>query len=457
MANTTFNTRIKLKYDTLANWTTNKAKVLLQGEVGLCYVPAVTNGTTTTAPTVLFKVGDGTTTWEKLPWGSGLAADVYDWAKAAAKPSYDYSEIKNPPTIPVDTNTIYKLVQDTTDKHKFTLQSQEKGTSTWTIVSTITIPDKDNNDNQTIKVGSAIFGANDAILFEGDGVTITPDTENKKITFKVSKATNAEKATEADHATKADSATKATTADKVANTLTLQIGGTTKATFDGSSAKTFNVTAADLGLSSAMHFIGAATVAITEDSKTDPKITGYTFTNAQKGDVILYNHLEFVWDGTKWEKLGDDSSYALKTITATATDDDIVVLTGTSGSNGVTFDAKHAKKGPTGGATKGPAADVSVSGYGASKTIKVPKVTVDEYGHTTGLAEQTLTITMPNAPTLPAAATAAPQNLGAAAVGTSTKYAREDHIHKMPTLNEISANTATNYVIFDCGTSTVNI
>lgn len=412
MANTTFNTRIKLKYDTLANWTTNKAKVLLEGEVGLCYVPAVTDGTTTTAPTVLFKVGDGTTTWEKLPWGSGLAADVYDWAKDPEKPSYDYKEIKNLPIIPTDTNTTYKLVQDTTDKHKFTLQSQEKGTDTWTTVSTITIPDK---------------------------------------------AATAETATKADHATKADSATTATTADKVANALTLQIGGTTKATFDGSSAKIFNVTAADLGLSSAMHFVGTATVAITEDSKTDPKITGYTFANAQKGDVVLYNHLEFVWDGTKWEKLGDDSSYALKTITATATDDDVVVLTGTSGSNGVTFDAKHAKKGPTGGATKGPAADVSVSGYGASKTIKVPKVTVDEYGHTTGLAEQTLTITMPSAQTLPAAATAAPQNLSTAAVGTSTKYAREDHIHKMPTLDEISANTAANYVIFDCGTSTVNI
>lgn len=412
MANTTFNTRIKLKYDTLANWTTNKAKVLLQGEVGLCYVPAITNGTTTTAPTVLFKVGDGTTTWEKLPWGSGLAADVYDWAKAAAKPSYDYSEIKNPPTIPVDTNTTYKLVQDTTDKHKFTLQSQEKGTDTWATVSTITIPDK---------------------------------------------AATAEKAIEADHATKAETATTATTANKVANTLTLQIGGTAKATFDGSSAKTFNVTAADLGLSSAMHFIGTATVAITEDSKADPKIAGYTFTNAQKGDVVLYNHLEFVWDGTKWEKLGDDSSYALKTITATATDDDVVILAGTSGSNGVTFDAKHAKKGPTGGATKGPAADVSVSGYGTSKTIKVPKVTVDEYGHTTGLAEQTLTITMPSAPILPAAATVTPQSLGPAAVGTSTKYAREDHVHKMPKLNEISVNTTADYVIFDCGTSTVNI
>lgn len=401
MANTTFNTRIKLKYDTFANWTTNKAKVLLQGEVGLCYVPAVTNGTTTTAPTVLFKVGDGTTTWEKLPWGSGLAADVYDWAKDPEKPSYDYKEIKNLPIIPTDTNTTYKLVQDTADGHKFTLQSQEKGTDAWTTVSTITIPDK---------------------------------------------------------AATAETATTATTANKVANTLTLQIGGTTKATFDGSSAKTFNVTAADLGLSSAMHFIGTATVAIAEDSKIDPKITGYTFANAQKGDVVLYNHLEFVWDGVKWEKLGDDSSYALKTITATATDDDVVVLTGTSGSNGVTFDAKHAKKGPTGGATKGPTADVSVSGYGDSKTIKVPKVTVDQYGHTTGLTEQTLTITMPSAQTLPAAATVAPKNLeDTAAIGTSTKYAREDHVHKMPTLNEIGVNGTANYVIFDCGSSTVNI
>lgn len=457
MANTTFNTRIKLKYDTLANWTTNKTKVLLNGEIGLCYVPAVTTNTTTTAPTVLFKVGDGKTTWESLPWGSGLAADVYDWAKATTKPSYDYSEIKNTPTMTVDTNTTYKLVQDGTDKHKFTLQSQEKGTSIWTTVSTITIPD--NNNNQTIKVGNTTFGANDAILLSGDGVEITPDTTttNKKITFKVTKATNADHATNADKATNADNAAKATSADKVANALTLQIGGTTKATFDGSSAKTFNVTAADLGLSSAMHFIGTATVAITEDSTTDPKITGYTFANAQKGDVILYNHLEFVWDGTKWEKLGDDSSYALKTITAKATDDDVVVLTGTSGSNGVTFDAKHAKKGPTGGATKGATADVSVSGYGASGSIKVPKVVVDEYGHTTGLTEQTLSITMPAAQTLPAAGTVTPKNLGTATVGTSTKYAREDHVHKMPTLNEISANTSANYVIFDCGSSTVNI
>lgn len=82
---------------------------------------------------------------------------------------------------------------------------------------------------------------------------------------------------------------------------------------------------------------------------------------------------------------------------------------------------------------------------------------VDEYGHTTGLTEQILTITMPNQQTLPSAGTAAPKNLGTATVGTSAKYAREDHIHKMPTLNEISTNTSANYVVFDCGSSTVNI
>ena len=64
---------------------------------------------------------------------------------------------------------------------------------------------------------------------------------------------------------------------------------------------------------------------------------------------------------------------------------------------------------------------------------------------------------MPAAQTLPAAGTTTPKNLGTATVGTSTKYAREDHVHKMPTLDEISVNTNANYVIFDCGSSTVNI
>ena len=46
-----------------------------------------------------------------------------------------------------------------------------------------------------------------------------------------------------------------------------------------------------LGLSNAMHFIGIATVAITDGSTTNPTISGYDFgtngVNAQKGDVVI--------------------------------------------------------------------------------------------------------------------------------------------------------------------------
>lgn len=450
MANTTFNTRIKLKYDTLANWTTNKAKVLLKGEIGLCYVPAVTNGTTTTAPTVLFKVGDGTTTWEKLPWGSGLAADVYDWAKGPEKPSYNYSEIKNPPIIPVDTNTTYKLVQDTTDGHKFTLQSQEKNSEHWIPVSTITIPD--NNNNQTITVGSTSFGKDDAVkLVAGDGITITPDSTGKTITITASKVANA---------THADNATTATTANKVANTLTLKIGGTTKATFDGSSAETFNITAGDLGLSSAMHFIGTATVPIDDDSATNPEITGYDFSKAQAGDVILCQsetgHFEFVWDGTKWEKLGDESSYALKTTT----------INGFPLSGNIVLGAQDV----------GALPNTTVIPTVNNSTLTIQKNGVSVGSFSANQAEnKTINITVPttaseiNGVAVPKDIDDRIKELDSSLDAGAGKFiqkisivdgkidAKTSTIVDYPTLDKINVNTSANYVIFDCGSSTSNI
>ena len=42
-------------------------------------------------------------------------------------------------------------------------------------------------------------------------------------------------------------------------------------------------------------------------------------------------------------------------------------------------------------------------------------------------------------PTVPAASTAAPADLGTAAAGVSTSYARADHVHKMPTASDLGA------------------
>lgn len=74
-----------------------------------------------------------------------------------------------------------------------------------------------------------------------------------------------------------------------------------------------------LGLSNAMHYIGKATVAITDGSTTDPKIGGNA-TTLVSGDVVIdsTDSREYVWNGSAWELLGGDSSYK---VTQTAVTD----------------------------------------------------------------------------------------------------------------------------------------
>lgn len=61
-------------------------------------------------------------------------------------------------------------------------------------------------------------------------------------------------------------------------------------------------------LSGAMHYEG--------DSTTNPATEGPTVEGHQgewaKGDVVTYNAKEFVYDGTSWRELGDESSFAIK-------------------------------------------------------------------------------------------------------------------------------------------------
>ena len=75
------NTRIQLKYDSYANWTSNNP-ALRSGEVAIAYLTtagAVKPGDGDTQHPVLFKVGPGN--FNDLPWASALAADVHNWAK----------------------------------------------------------------------------------------------------------------------------------------------------------------------------------------------------------------------------------------------------------------------------------------------------------------------------------------------------------------------------------------
>lgn len=82
MAEKILKTRIQLRYDTLANWTTNDP-VLKAGEIAIATITTAAPAKKELPP-VMFKVGDGTSKFSELDWASALAADVYDWAKKSS-------------------------------------------------------------------------------------------------------------------------------------------------------------------------------------------------------------------------------------------------------------------------------------------------------------------------------------------------------------------------------------
>lgn len=154
MATKTLKTRIQLKYDTYANWTSNNPTPLA-GELCIVVVPAEA-GAVVQEPALLLKVGDGTTAFNSLNFVGGIAADVYDWAKAENKPTYEAKEITGIDTyiseyvneqmgISVDTDTQYKIVPVEGNAYQYRLMSKSKADTDYTTeVAVIDIPKYDD-------------------------------------------------------------------------------------------------------------------------------------------------------------------------------------------------------------------------------------------------------------------------------------------------------------------------
>ena len=78
------------------------------------------------------------------------------------------------------------------------------------------------------------------------------------------------------------------------------------------------ISTATAGLSGAMHFIGSVSNGTVTDGGTQsPTVGGYSGTVKTTGNVVLFGNQEFIWNGSAWELLGDEGSYALKTTTVT--------------------------------------------------------------------------------------------------------------------------------------------
>lgn len=383
----TVNTRIKLKYDTLANWTSNNPK-LLAGEIALVSVPAEQTADNDTTP-VMYKVGDGTNNFTDLQWGSAKAADVYSWAKQS-KPvvslsgssgnvvtgissnsdgiTYTMSTIattdtKNTAGATTDiTNNLYFIGTQVSGSsytqsycnpkivangNTLSVSPDTGGTikaykgSYYNTVDIGYGTDVNNYitiSNNTISAPSQVFlsSGSNQIEVASNGITVQGDIQSSstiKSTKFITDGGTSSKFVKGDGSLDSNTYALASAIQTVNNgTLTIQANGTQKGTFSAnqSSNTTVNITAADLGLSSAMKFGGVALQSLSEGGTQNAGATSGNYTTSTQpsnGTVYLdkAGHLEYVWvSGTSsalghWELLGQDGSYALSSVTVTGT------------------------------------------------------------------------------------------------------------------------------------------
>ena len=291
MADKTLKTRIKLKYDTLANWQGDGASVvLLKGEVAICEVPTGGSLEQVTPPAILFKVGDGVKTFAQLPWVSGLAADVYAWAKAATKPTYTATEVGAAPTN--HTHTTSAITDFTTAVNGLIDTKIEE-------IPSVKIPE------YTLETGTD----EGSVVLKKDGVTVGDDVIIQGYT--ALKASIAAKYTKpeggipkTDLATdvqaslgKADSALQAGALDGYATTASvtsaINAHNTLSTAHSDIRALISTLSGKVDGLGNALHFVGAG-------ASTSRPSTG------KDGDVYVDTDdgKEYVWANGKWNEFG---------------------------------------------------------------------------------------------------------------------------------------------------------
>lgn len=354
MAENVLETRILLRYGTYSQWM-NSDVILRVGEPAICAFPQnrvidqLSNTTPeNTPPAIGIKIGDGQHYFYELPWVQAVAADVYRWAKMENKPSYTANEISGLQSF-IEENfhlsgdvtiapRIYQVVEGTDeDANKYFLRYKENNEEGQWITDTNHPIDLTQYAEIATWIGRltelyptlSTFGATQIRYFiENIAYTDTPQT-NQFVTG-VSQANGIVQIERAQP-----------TFSNIAGTATVAQGGTGRSTLTENSVLVGNgtdqvslvpiaeeitnnnhlvpnyliknyVDNATAGLTGAMHFIGEARVVINPNTNVNPNIDGYNFSQAQPGDVILYDAKEYVWAGGVWRLLGDEGSYAVK-------------------------------------------------------------------------------------------------------------------------------------------------
>ena len=366
------NTRISLKCDTLANWSNASNQFILnKGEVAIAQI-GEKDIAKKQLPPIMFKVGDGEHTFNELDWTSALAADVYDWAKAATPKAIIDEARKGLISADSVVKSLNGLKGELTVNGDDTYFSFEASGSAITLKlseaaaavlgSGITADKVAKYDGyeatinsvkttaegkqDTIKAGTHVtIGADKTTInalwptatdagYEGigkvgtvtgvkmnGGTATTPDESGvvdlgavvTDVSGKQDKAIEIEgitaKTVEGALSEAKKAGTDASAALNTYKTDNDKALAAVKKTVDDNKAAIEQINTDLGGLTGAMHFIGTSTT--DPVGETGATVEGHT--TFKSGDVCLFGFKEYVYNGTKWVELGDEGSHATKT------------------------------------------------------------------------------------------------------------------------------------------------
>ena len=360
MAEHVLETRLLLRYGTYSQWMQSKI-ILKQGEAAVAIFPYTQNlglsdsQPENTPPAVGLKIGDGHSYFDELPWVQAVAADVYSWAKNENKPTYTANEISGLAEF-IDqhgsgggggssASSGYRIVYNSLT-HKYTLQFFDETQNDW--VDTTSEIDlsalynrintierwangaRTNLGNIELPIAEYIYEEVITYMNSLDYSDVAVEhqfvTEVTQVDGKITVQRSVISANDISSGVLSveHGGTGLTRVEEDEVLIGTVDGGITKKRFVTEIENERNVfatvgaikdyvTAQTAGLTGAMHYVGDATVVITNGSRIDPQISGYNFQTARAGDVVLANNAqEYVWTGTDWRLLGDEGSYAVK-------------------------------------------------------------------------------------------------------------------------------------------------